>query len=544
MKRFLFITCLVTSSHFFAQDLAQAGKMFDRFEYKQASVLYSNAAAKKGLSLEDYKKLAYSYFAIGEFDKSAPLADSLCKINDIEPFFFYMKGMSNMAINNFEVAKASFTAYQSKDNEFKVDHLIASCDQIPTWTSQELESNRLLETNKSKADIAGSKFSDSFIFFQESGKDSTGSEIASGLVDNSELLIARPWIFNQNISSEIKFEDGVSDMAVTSFIFLGGSNEVLFTGSQPIFEDPYQQGAHLFTGKFSQEQMTVTEVHPWQYSGFEDTSFCAHATINESGNQLVFSKIGNGTKGADLYYSELNSLGWSNPIALTELNTELDEMYPMFSGDSILTFASNGRPGYGGMDIYKVKLTNQRFGEISHIKSPINSFNDDFSLSYLSKEVMIYSSNRFGGNGDDDIYLATFKKAKVDTTDYAAIDEFNRFVESWKDERVYFDFAKFDIHKDVADLSGIVNFLNKNSKCSIHIVGHTDSRGNEEYNENLGLMRAEIVKNEFIKRGVNPAQITIESKGKHAPEKICTKGCTEAEHALNRVAVIQLVVVQ
>ena len=49
---------------------------------------------------------------------------------------------------------------------------------------------------------------------------------------------------------------------------------------------------------------------------------------------------------------------------------------------------------------------------------------------------------------------------------------------------------------------------------NIRLVGRTDPRGNEEYNEKLGAKRAESVKSYLVKAGVEGARIEVTSYGK------------------------------
>jgi outer membrane protein OmpA-like peptidoglycan-associated protein len=51
----------------------------------------------------------------------------------------------------------------------------------------------------------------------------------------------------------------------------------------------------------------------------------------------------------------------------------------------------------------------------------------------------------------------------------------------------------------------------------ISLVGNTDSSGTDDYNDRLGLRRAQFVKDQLVQRGI-PAQIlTVSSKGRKNP---------------------------
>jgi OOP family OmpA-OmpF porin len=85
--------------------------------------------------------------------------------------------------------------------------------------------------------------------------------------------------------------------------------------------------------------------------------------------------------------------------------------------------------------------------------------------------------------------------------------------------RVNFDTAKWNIRPaDLAELQKGVQFLKDNPGAKIHIVGYTDSRGGDKYNQKLSEKRAEAVK-KYLEGEVEikPDQITSEGKGKADP---------------------------
>ena len=58
------------------------------------------------------------------------------------------------------------------------------------------------------------------------------------------------------------------------------------------------------------------------------------------------------------------------------------------------------------------------------------------------------------------------------------------------------------------------------AKERLEIVGHTDPRGSDEYNQELGRSRAESVADYLEKRGVKPTRLTVASQGeKHASDE-------------------------
>ena len=134
-----------------------------------------------------------------------------------------------------------------------------------------------------------------------------------------------------------------------------------------------------------------------------------HPTLSEDEKVLIFSSdLPGGYGGKDLWMSVKEKRNrWSDPINLGPLvNTPRDEMFPFLAEDGTIYFASNGHIGMGGFDIYKTsKDDNGAYILPVNLKSPINSFGDDFGMIVEKGGERGYlTSNRKGGRGGDDIY--------------------------------------------------------------------------------------------------------------------------------------------
>ena len=134
-----------------------------------------------------------------------------------------------------------------------------------------------------------------------------------------------------------------------------------------------------------------------------------HPALSDDGKMLIFSSdLSGGYGGKDLWVSIKEKRNrWSDPINLGPLvNTPGDEMFPFLAEDATIYFASNGHVGMGGFDIYKTsKDENEAYILPINLKSPINSFGDDFGMILEEGGERGYlTSNRSGGRGGDDIY--------------------------------------------------------------------------------------------------------------------------------------------
>jgi len=91
------------------------------------------------------------------------------------------------------------------------------------------------------------------------------------------------------------------------------------------------------------------------------------------------------------------------------LSSEFDDKCP-FVFDSTLVFTSNRSGGYGGFDLYYSKFSEGAWGEPVNFGPTINSEYDEYRPILLEEDVdderdmMIFSSNRPGGEGGFDLY--------------------------------------------------------------------------------------------------------------------------------------------
>ena len=105
---------------------------------------------------------------------------------------------------------------------------------------------------------------------------------------------------------------------------------------------------------------------------------------------------------------ERNSVNdsWGAPQKLsTDINSVGNEVFPVIADDGFLYFSSDGREGYGGLDIYKVKLSeiNSSNPKIALLGYPVNSSADDFGMitdktgttGYFTSDRQVENDNIF-----------------------------------------------------------------------------------------------------------------------------------------------------
>jgi tetratricopeptide (TPR) repeat protein len=136
-----------------------------------------------------------------------------------------------------------------------------------------------------------------------------------------------------------------------------------------------------------------------------------HPAVTPDGKRLYYVTDDNtGEGGTDIYYVERNEDGsWKNTVNLgQDINTAGNELFPTFY-EGNLFLSSNGHPGLGGLDIFRlIKGTN---GEpvLKNMGYPVNSSKDDFAFSIQGTKGF-FSTNR---NGSDDILSFDYQQSFV-----------------------------------------------------------------------------------------------------------------------------------
>ncbi len=140
-----------------------------------------------------------------------------------------------------------------------------------------------------------------------------------------------------------------------------------------------------------------------------DYSF-GHPSYDSENRRLYFcSDKPDGKGGKDIYYSDLTDKGWGTPVAVNEINTSEDEMFPFFK-DGILFFASNTKGTKGGLDVFWMQLDGNEEQEAQPLDG-LNTDQDEFGFfSFDEMNKGYFSSNR---NGQDDLFFHEMKKTTI-----------------------------------------------------------------------------------------------------------------------------------
>ena len=269
-----------------------------------------------------------------------------------------------------------------------------------------------LTINSPNSDFGGAFYKDQFVFSSSRESNSiyqithswTGLPFAtlfSGTI-SSEGLVSDPQKFSKNIDS--KFNESTP-------VFTKDGKTVYFTRNNFLKgkKGKNSEGNSLLKIyraylNEKQEWDNIAEL-PFNSDYFQ----VAHPALSPDEKTLYFASDRPGSIGnSDIYKVEIKSDGnFGEPENLgNSINTEGRETFPFISESGILYFASDGRLGLGGLDIFQVDLNkiNKR-NSVLNIGAHINGTMDDFSFCINEATHRgFFTSNRDGGQGNDDIY--------------------------------------------------------------------------------------------------------------------------------------------
>lgn len=326
----------------------------------------------------------------------------------------------------------------------------------------------------------------------------------------------------------------------------------------------------------------------WHYKP-EDTIRVSNPTISTNGKQLFFSANIKGSKGRDIYSSNINTNGtFSQPRKLGKsVNSDGDEDFPYIRKDGQITFCSNRKNSSaltdkGNYNVYisKTNTTDapelmQSFVErntsvivkvdtvpapetdtlvavapdtIKPVPDTLIAVNEPVRKEEPAKPVK--NEDEYVDEPTENGRILQALAYDSDSTGYPVSaqalsdifqDDQNAMVMASKhvvagvDKRIFY----FDYDTDVLnnkdyekDIKCIVDFINFYPGNSFLIIGHTDERGTREYNNALSLRRAKKIESILTQRGISRSRMFVMGLGEDRP--VIRHAQTEEQHQKNR----------
>lgn len=396
--------------------LAKAEKDYNNYAYADAIAIYEKLAAK---GFEDeimFQRLGNAYYFNAELSKAATYYGRLFALNSKqEPEYLYRYGQSLKSIGDYAKADKILDDFIKETNTDRRGILFVNnknyLEQIKSNSGRfEISS---VAVNSENSDFGSAFLNNNLVF-------SSARNI--GKKDGKTFKWTNKYFSNLYIAA-IKPDGNLYDA-----VLLNKEINSKFNESTPVFtkdgKTMYFTRNNFLDGKRGKDDKNITLLKLYKASFLNgkwenitelpfnsDTYSTAHPALSLDENRLFFASDMPGSLGqSDLYSVTINKDGtFGKPENLgPNINTEGRETFPFISSDNELYFATDGRPGLGGLDIFVSKiLENGIFDQVQNIGEPVNSASDDFAFIIDSNSKGYFSSNRKGGTGNDDIYKFT-----------------------------------------------------------------------------------------------------------------------------------------
>ncbi len=415
----LILSLMVLHGHGQKAKVASADKQYDRYSYIDAIATYERVAQKGYKDEKMFQKLGNAYYFNAELEKAGKWYGELFAMNqDQDAEYYYRYSQCLKAVGDYGQADKMLAEFNKKSGNDKRAQLYASHKNY----LEEIKAN----SGRFNIEDAGinSEFSDY-------GSSFSGNKLvfASARDTGNVSKKVHKWTnqsFTNLYGSEVK-----NDGTLSQPERLSKKINSKFHESTPVFTQDgktmYFTRNNYLDGKKGKDGKRITllklykatlnkEGDNWEdvvALPFNSENYSvAHPALSLDEKTLYFASDMPGTLGqSDLFKATINQDGsYGTPENLgATINTEGRETFPFISDENELYFASDARPGLGGLDIYVTKIAkDNNFADIQNVGAPVNGTADDFAFLIDGKSKNgFFTSNRTGGKGFDDIYKFT-----------------------------------------------------------------------------------------------------------------------------------------
>lgn len=437
------------------QDTKVADKLFKKYEYVKAIKEYQKLVDDGKADGYVFKQLADTYYNM--FNTAEAIkwyAKATVTAQDAETYFRYAQMLkSNGKYDESNKQMSKFAALAP--NDLRAKSFKENPNYVPKLVQGVTYTVTSLPISSDKSDF-GAVMYDKTLYFTSARNGSRKNYGASG----------EPFL---DVYSSIKGDSGTfsEPTPLTSInhkrhdgpVTISTDGNTMYFSSDSFRENVYEKDKtnnlrlgknNLYVATKSGEEWSNIKPLPFNSKDFS----LSNPSISRDGKTLYFSSNMPGSiGGVDIWKVSVNGSEFGKPENLgSKVNTEGNESFPFIADDNTtLYFASTGKPGLGGLDIFQINLV--KGTEAVNMNKPINSEKDDFDFTFNKvQNIGFLSSNR---NGNDDIFLAT----PVCAVDLLVLVTNAKTSEILADAKVAILDAKNNIiATDISNANGEVNF--------------------------------------------------------------------------------------
>ena len=392
--------------------MAEADREYAYFAYTSAAELYEKALKKAPGNKTVKRQLARCYHHLNDSRSTAYWYQQIENHTDLmteEDQLYYARALES----NQEYAEAQvwYEAYRKGGTkESLAEAKLAALQQLEQfYQDSALYEIALLAINTPASDFAPAYWQDGIVFASARSEGASGKTY--GWYEQPFLdLFYASLRDNGQSAAPVRLQGVNSKLHEGPAAFYDQGRKMIFTRNN-YYEKKKGKSEEgvvklkLFTAERADTSTTDwINVQSFRYNNAEYS--VGHPTVSQDGKRLYFaSDMPGGEGGTDLYACRWDGRDWSRPKNLgPEINTKGEDLFPFVHPSGHLYFASNGRGGLGGLDIYRASTVGDSV-RVHNLGYPINSSQDDFGLvADATENTGFFSTNRNGEPGNDDIY--------------------------------------------------------------------------------------------------------------------------------------------
>ncbi len=403
---FALISALMSAQN---RDTEAADKLFARYEYVDAAAAYAKLVDNGKGSPYVYKQLGDTYYNM--FNTAEAIkwyARAIETDQEAETYYRYaqmLKGNGQYEQANVQMKKFA----QMAPDDQRAKDFLKDPNYIPRLMSKEkLYDIKRLEASSDKSEFGPVTYGN--VLYFTSARNQARKEY--GWNEEPFLDIYRADYNQDGTITNAATVSGLNSQYHDGPLSITADGNTVYFASDSFREKEFERDRknRLKLGKNNIYKATKngdswSNVTSLPFNSSEYST--ANPSVSRDGKTLYFSSDMPGSLGGvDIWRVSIDGDGkFGTPENLGPMvNTGGNDSFPFIADDNTtLYYSSNGKPGLGGLDVFKVDLA--KGTDAVNLGKPVNTEKDDFSFSFdKEKNLGFFASNR---TGNDDLYAAT-----------------------------------------------------------------------------------------------------------------------------------------